>query len=315
MSVNWDREGELLIVAPSGYETVIYLENFEGSYMPAKTVRYQGGGHGGNVAYYLSNLGVKCSLYTHWGDDLPGIKARQSMLDARVDITLCKVFSGETSQSNVLVNIGKGKKTIMNFGSALAIEENSLDMKAVPKVLYTSLLPVKPALSFIKKAGEREGEVVLGFQIPTSVANSLGLTHEILEEALPLVNHVIGSYGVVAEEFNSNLKADELALWLKHRYPNLKTVVLTDGSNGSYAYADGEIIHQPAFGVKEVDPTGAGDQFSAVFLRDYILRGVPLAVSIRRAALYSALVCSKEGSRVLVTDEEIDLLRGEKLID
>ena len=111
----------------------------------------------------------------------------------------------------------------MNFGSALAIEENSLDMKAVPKVLYTSLLPVKPALSFIKKAGEREGEVVLGFQIPTSVANSLGLTHEILEEALPLVNHVIGKlWGVVAEEFNSNLKADELALWLKHRYPNLK---------------------------------------------------------------------------------------------
>ncbi|NLB89503.1 MAG: carbohydrate kinase family protein [Syntrophomonadaceae bacterium] len=315
MDMNISRDSELLIVAPSGYETVIYIENFAGNYLPAKTVRYQGGGHGGNVAYYLSNLGVTCSLYTHWGDDLPGIRARQTMLEAGVDISLCKVFPGETSQSNYLVNIGKMKKTIMNFGSALAIQGTDPDIKTIPKVLYTSLLPVEPALTLVKKVRQMEGEVVLGFQIPTLSANSLGLTHEILEETLPLVNHAIGSHGVVAEEFKSDLKAPELVLWLKNRYPNLKTVVLTDGQNGSYAYVDGEIIHQPAFGVNEVDSTGAGDQFSAVFLRDYILRGIPLTTTMKRAALYSAVVCGKEGSRVLVTDEELDFLRGEELVE
>lgn len=305
------NDRDILIVAPAGYETVIHIDKLEGDYLPAKTVRYQGGGHGGNVAYYLSNLGVKCSLYTHWGDDLPGIKARETMLEAGVDISLCRVFKGETSQSNYLINIGRDKKTIMNFGSALAIEANELNIKALPQVLYTSLLPVKPALNLIKKVRQMEGEVVLGFQIPTLSANSLGLTHEILEETLPLVNHAIGSHGVVAEEFKSDLKAPELVLWLKNRYPNLKTVVLTDGKKGSYAYAHGEIIHQPAFPIVEVDSTGAGDQFSAVFLRDYILRGIPLASCMRRGALFSAQVCSREGSRVLVTDKEIDLLRGD----
>ena len=80
--------------------------------MPAKTVRYQGSGHGGNVATTCLIWELNAPYIPHWGDDLPGIKARQSMLDARVDITLCKVFSGETSQSNVLVNIGKGKKPL-----------------------------------------------------------------------------------------------------------------------------------------------------------------------------------------------------------
>lgn len=300
---------EILVVAPSGYETVIRVKNLAGDYTDITSLHYQGGGHGGNLAYYLSNLKVRCALYTHWGDDLPGIKAQETMLEAGVDISLCRVFAGETSQSNFLMNIGSVKKTIMNFGTALAFEGGEVALTASPKVLYTSLLPVRPAINLIKNVYQTPTEVVVGFQIPTSVTKSLGLTHETLEQGLAYADHAIGSYSVVAEEFKTDLNPSQLVRWLPTKFPNLKTVVLTHGDKGSHAYTQGELLYQPAIPVGEIDSTGAGDQFIAVFLKNYILSGVPLVATLKSAAFYSAIVSSKPGARVLVTNEEIDCLR------
>jgi sugar/nucleoside kinase (ribokinase family) len=44
------------------------------------------------------------------------------------------------------------------------------------------------------------------------------------------------------------------------------TVVVKDGANGSWAYADHHLIHIPAISVDPVDTTGAGDNFNAGFL-------------------------------------------------
>lgn len=47
-----------------------------------------------------------------------------------------------------------------------------------------------------------------------------------------------------------------------------RLLVLTDGRHGAVVYQDGMTIRVPAFHVKEVDPTGAGDVFAAaLFLR------------------------------------------------
>jgi sugar/nucleoside kinase (ribokinase family) len=43
-------------------------------------------------------------------------------------------------------------------------------------------------------------------------------------------------------------------------------VVIKDGSNGSFAYLNHEIIHVPAISVNSIDTTGAGDNFNAGFL-------------------------------------------------
>lgn len=307
----------ILITAPSGYETVIQIDNLQGDYVLANEVYYQGGGHGGNLAFYLSKLGVKCALYTHWGDDIAGFKAKQNMLEAGVDISLCQVFEGESSQSNYLINIGKNKKTIMNFGTALAKRGNIMDDLPTPNILYTSLLPTEPALNLINKVNKSGGEVILGFQIPTSVTKNLNLTHEIIEMALPHVGHVIGSYKVVADEFKSTLKPRELIIELYYRFPQLKTIILTDGKNGAFAYQKGtnkSVIHQPAFPITEIDATGAGDQFIAVFIQDYLLNGHSLAASLRRAAIYSAVVCLNYGSRILVTNNEVKKLINDERV-
>jgi sugar/nucleoside kinase (ribokinase family) len=50
---------------------------------------------------------------------------------------------------------------------------------------------------------------------------------------------------------------------------------VTDGSNGAYIAAGGEVQHVPARRVKVVDTTGAGDCFNAGFLRG-LVGGLPL---------------------------------------
>ncbi len=73
-----------------------------------------------------------------------------------------------------------------------------------------------------------------------------------------------------------------------------KTVVLKMGGRGSRIYRGGEVIETPGFAVPEVDPTGAGDSFSAAFTVA-MLEGMPLAAAGRFANAVGALAVTKKG--------------------
>jgi tagatose kinase len=73
-----------------------------------------------------------------------------------------------------------------------------------------------------------------------------------------------------------------------------KTVVLKMGARGSRIYRRGEVIETPGFAVEEVDPTGAGDSFSAAFTVA-MLEGMPLAEAGRFANAVGALAVTKKG--------------------
>lgn len=47
-------------------------------------------------------------------------------------------------------------------------------------------------------------------------------------------------------------------------------LVVKDGGNGAYALVDGQLLHEPAIPAKPIDTTGAGDCFSAGFLRAWL---------------------------------------------
>lgn len=74
----------------------------------------------------------------------------------------------------------------------------------------------------------------------------------------------------------------------------IKRVFLKLGAAGSL-YADAtQRIATPAFPVREVDPTGAGDCTGATFLAG-LLRDLPLAEALRRANAAGALAVSERG--------------------
>jgi len=76
----------------------------------------------------------------------------------------------------------------------------------------------------------------------------------------------------------------------------LKRVIVTLGANGSLLAGRDRMEHIPAFSVKSVDSTGAGDAFIgsfAVFLGE----GMPEGEAVRRANLYAGLSTTAVGTQ------------------
>lgn len=82
-------------------------------------------------------------------------------------------------------------------------------------------------------------------------------------------------------------------------------LVLTKGPEGAIIYQDGKSQHVPAFYVKEVDPTGAGDVFAAAFLIRYYE-----TKDARKAARFGNCVASflveREGVAGLPTRDQVE---------
>ncbi len=76
---------------------------------------------------------------------------------------------------------------------------------------------------------------------------------------------------------------------------NLKMLVLTCGTNGSYVFAPGVKSYQPTPKVEVDDTVGAGDSFTGSFA-SAILAGMPIKEAHKLAVEVSAYVCTQPGA-------------------
>ncbi len=76
---------------------------------------------------------------------------------------------------------------------------------------------------------------------------------------------------------------------------NLRMLVLTCGTNGSYVFARGVKSYQPTPKVEVADTVGAGDSFTGSFAAA-ILAGMPVGEAHKLAVEVSAFVCTQPGA-------------------
>jgi sugar/nucleoside kinase (ribokinase family) len=82
-------------------------------------------------------------------------------------------------------------------------------------------------------------------------------------------------------------------------------VVIKDGSNGSFAYSNNELIHVPAISINPFDTTGAGDNFNAGFLYAW-LDGQSLETCLKWGNVVGGLSTTAMGGTVRkITCEEV----------
>lgn len=119
------------------------------------------------------------------------------------------------------------------------------------------------------------------------------------EEARPHLQEMIGLADVlfVGERDHQALwggeqPGEEAVRALQERGP--RWVILKRGERGALALLDGELHEQPAFRVRVVDKTGAGDAFAAAVLAGR-LRGRPPQETLEVAAAAAAAVCTVMG--------------------
>jgi sugar/nucleoside kinase (ribokinase family) len=264
------------------------------------------GGNATNVAVGLSRLGLKVGLCSEIGDDELSIKIRNSLVKESLERLLVKQAPGPSSFS-VIINIG-GDRTV--FVQDVEREHDfHLDDVITPFVFLTSLgnkweEPYKKVLQFVE-----ENNAILAFNPGGhQLRGGKEVIRGVLERTNMLfVNKEEAEMLLFDKQSDQNDKEYIQDLLKQLQALGPKTVVVTDGKNGSYGINENGESHWLAIdGGEVVERTGAGDAYASAFIAASI-SGLPLIKAMEWGAHNSTSVVSKIGAQAgLLTKEQIE---------
>lgn len=250
------------------------------------TMRAEPGGKGANQAVAAARDGARVALAGAVGDDAFADPALVLLRDARVDLTRVARLEGATGCAAIAVDREGRNQIAVAPGVNLAAAQDVVEDAALGA---GTVLVVQRECD----AGEIARLLLRAARRGTRAVVNLAPFGGLALDALATATVVVVNAGEAAALAGALGCADEpmaLARRLGTR------VVVTRGEDGA-VLADGEAVHQqPAFPVRAVDTTGAGDGFVGV-LAASLDRGLDLPAALRRAAAAAALACTRPGTQ------------------
>ena len=253
------------------------------------------GGKGLNQSIALAKAGAEvyhAGVVGEDGDILLG-----ALRAAGVDITHVRRAPGASAHTVIQVD-RNGQNCIIVFSgenmhpSEADIDHILSDFSAGDAVLMQNELYNTPLM--MRKAAEKGMTIIFN----PSPVNQEMLSYPLNTVSWFLLNEIEG--GALTGETDPGKILDSLA----EKYPR-SSVVLTLGKDGAWAMTGGQRFYQPAFEVKAVDTTAAGDTFTGFFLAG-VSGGMPVADALRRAAFASSIAVSRKGAADSIpTAEEV----------
>ena len=254
---------KILVVGSANTDLVISADHFP---LPGETMFGHGfmtnhGGKGANQAVAAARLGGDTAFIGKVGDDQFGNSTIDMLRGEGIDVSALKVTAEAPSGVAIITTIDSGENNIVLDSGANACltaadvrEAEALfaDASIVLMQLETPVEALVEAAALGKKAG---AYVVLN----PAPAPKKPLPEALLKNVdLLIPNETEASYiaGIeVKGEDDIPAAMDEI------QKLGVKDVIITVGSKGVCARLDGELIRVPAFKVKAVDTTAAGDTF------------------------------------------------------
>lgn len=283
-------------VGPALVDYIHFIDSFPqpGGHAVVKETHRIAGGAAANVIYGLSKFGVVCRFYSTIGRDDDAELFRKSMEEAGVELVL-NTTDTRTGKVDVYVD-SAGERTFFVHPNAAGKPDLSIGSEDFQINNYFYLDPFPSPLSFevhlevAERAREYDCTVILNPGYPYT---SLGF--RVLKELLQHVDLLILSQ----PEF-SMLDVSEAEML---RY--VRILVITLGKSGSVAITREGRHFRPAFEVKAVDTTGAGDAFAAGFLYGYI-KGYDIDRCLKMGNFAASYCIQRVGARNFPPKEEIE---------
>ncbi|MGH9703260.1 MAG: carbohydrate kinase family protein, partial [Candidatus Acidiferrales bacterium] len=179
------------------------------------------------------------------------------------------------------------------------------------KHLHTeaSQLPMAPVLEAIRIARSAGVQVVFDLDVPPEDFLGSGIgTEADLVDALKMTD-ILKPCKAAARALSGETDPEKMAAKLLSLGP--KTVAITMGSEGCLIATQNQRVREPAFSVRVVDTTGAGDAFMGG-LSYALLQSWPLDRVGLFANACAALCCTKVGARAMARRPEVEALMASK---
>ncbi|PYV18672.1 MAG: ribokinase [Acidobacteria bacterium] len=303
-------EGHVVVVGSNNFDMVVKADRLpkEGENVMATGLKFFPGGKGGNQAVAVRRLGAKATFIGCVGEDVFGEfllrNLRASGIESRWVKRTKKVSTGcafipvlPSGQNAIVVDVGANLElTPRDVERARAAIERA---DALLTVLELKLETVEAALRLARKAAKH---TVLDAGPPRRFSEELLMLADVVSPNETELEFISG------ESVSDRASAEAAAQKLLDR--GAKTVVVKLGRDGAMLVSPRGAKHFPAFRVQAVDPTAAGDAFSAALTVE-LARGAAMEEAIRFANAAGALACTKLGAQPsMPTRREIDTLVG-----
>ncbi|QTL98776.1 hypothetical protein GM661_12770 [Iocasia frigidifontis] len=258
-------------VAGVGDNTVdIYIDSKEG--FP--------GGNCVNFSVFAQRLGVEASYIGVLGKDENGKILSQALQNEGVNLQ--RIRFNEKENAYTFVRHEKNDRVFIksdpSTSQSLKIEKEDLDFLNDYDLIHSSIYSkIEIYLSDLNN---------LGCKISYDFSNKF--SPQIIDEVLPWVDYAFFSWSGREEK-------DIIKFLRKWTSLHGTELVITNGSNGSYALVNGDLIHVPAEKIKPLDTMGGGDAYISNYLICR-LQEKQIETSMKEATKFAAESCLHKGS-------------------
>ncbi len=210
-------------------------------------------------------LGLDTGIFGKMGDDRNGQFLREGMesLGIRHHLTL---DGSASSYATVFVDPSGNRAIYMMRGATAELKPSEIRARhgafiKNARMVSTEIsqLPLKTVLAILKFAKENSIPTVLDLDVPPSDAIATLGTRAELDQALKLATYLKPAKGA-ARELAEGSDPLKMAEQIRARFGN-QAVIMTAGASGCAISTADTSVRLPAFKVKVVDTTGAGDAF------------------------------------------------------
>jgi ribokinase len=301
-----EREIDVVVVGSTNFDLVVKALRLpqEGESMMVKDLQFFPGGKGANQAVAVARMGAKASFLSCVGQDIIGDFLIRDLESSGIDTAWVKRTAQRSTGCAFIMLFPNGNNCI-TVDPAANLELTPADVEraretieradAVASVLEVSLEVIEAAFRIARKAGTL---TVLDAGPPRHCPPEILRLADIVSPNETELAQLTGAD--VSDRASAQVAAEKLLA------QGVGTVIVKLGADGSMLVTPQEATHFPAYKISAVDPTAAGDAFTAAFTVEYAA-GNKIEAAIRFANGAGAVAATKLGAQSsLPTRQEVE---------
>jgi ribokinase len=252
------------------------------------------GGKGANQAVAARLCGAEVHMVARVGDDLFGPSTIRNFEKLGIDATHVRQVAGVSSGvAPIFVDPSGQNRIIVVKGANDALKPSDVDaaadtLKMADCIVLQFEIPLETVYYTIQFARKNSIRCILN-PAPAQPIDPKAIAD--LDYFVPNESEAEAISGMAVR----NLE-DAKRCAAKLLASGIGRVIITLGANGSLLAGSEGMTHVPAFNVKSVDSTGAGDAFIGSFAT-FLGEGLPEEEAVRRANLYAGLSTTGVGTQ------------------